>query len=123
MVEGVLLPRRPPYVGPTALRRDRLFRRPVGWPDRHGRGFTCDPHSCPGVRRSSVRGRCTDLLYASITKAVGTAVHGANRTVQWRIVAPLAMGSVPATAITLVAMSYFDLNSRAPPGSFPLFSA
>jgi hypothetical protein len=54
----------------------------------------------------------TDLLYASITKAVGTAVHGANRTVQWRIVVPLAAGSVPATVITLVAISYFDLNSR-----------
>ena len=54
----------------------------------------------------------TDLLYASITKAVGTAVHGANRTVQWPIVAPLAAGSVPATAVTLVAISYFDLNSR-----------
>jgi uncharacterized membrane protein YfcA len=53
----------------------------------------------------------TDLLYASITKAVGTAVHGANRTVQWPIVLSLAAGSVPATAVTLVAMSYFDLNS------------
>jgi len=54
----------------------------------------------------------TDLLYASITKAVGTVVHGANRTVQWPIVLPLAAGSVPATVITLVAISYFDLNSR-----------
>src|SRR6185312_12694876 len=58
----------------------------------------------------------TDLLYASITKAVGTAVHGANRTVQWPIVVRLAAGSVPATALTLVAISYFDLNSRAAAG-------
>src|SRR5580704_15312597 len=55
----------------------------------------------------------TDLLYASITKAVGTAVHGANHTVQWPIVARLAVGSVPATALTLLVISHFDLTSRA----------
>jgi uncharacterized membrane protein YfcA len=55
----------------------------------------------------------TDLLYASITKAVGTAVHGANHTVRWPIVARLAVGSVPATALTLLAISHFDLTSRA----------
>ncbi len=55
----------------------------------------------------------TDLLYASITKAVGTVVHGANHTVQWPIVARLAAGSVPATGLTLLAISQLDLNSRA----------
>jgi hypothetical protein len=54
----------------------------------------------------------TDLLYASITKSVGTAVHGANHTVDWPIVARLAGGSVPATALTLLAISYFDLSGR-----------
>ena len=54
----------------------------------------------------------TDLLYASITKSVGTAVHGTNHTVQWPIVARLASGSVPATALTLLAISHFDLSSR-----------
>jgi uncharacterized protein len=58
----------------------------------------------------------TDLLYASITKAVGTAVHGANHTVQWPIVGRLAAGSVPATAVTLMAISHFDLNGRAAAG-------
>jgi uncharacterized membrane protein YfcA len=53
----------------------------------------------------------TDLLYASITKTVGTAVHGANRTVEWPIVARLAAGSVPATALTLLVISKFDLTS------------
>lgn len=52
----------------------------------------------------------TDLLYASITKAVGTGVHGANRTIEWRIVALLAAGSVPATALTLLVISHFDLR-------------
>jgi uncharacterized membrane protein YfcA len=55
----------------------------------------------------------TDLLYASITKAVGTTVHGANRTVEWPIVARLAAGSVPATALTLLVISHFDLHGSA----------
>jgi uncharacterized protein len=54
----------------------------------------------------------TDLLYASITKTVGTAVHGANHTVEWPIVARLAAGSVPATTLTLFVISHFDLSSR-----------
>ncbi len=43
----------------------------------------------------------TDLLYAACTKSVGTLVHGAGRTVEWRIVGLLACGSLPATATTL----------------------
>ena len=47
----------------------------------------------------------TDLLYASVTKTVGTAVHGSRKTVDWHIVAGLAMGSVPAAIITLFVMA------------------
>jgi uncharacterized membrane protein YfcA len=47
----------------------------------------------------------TDLLYAAATKTVGTGVHGYKRTVQWSIVGRLALGSVPATALTLWALS------------------
>jgi uncharacterized membrane protein YfcA len=47
----------------------------------------------------------TDLLYASVTKTVGTAVHGKQGTVDWRIVARLACGSVPAALVTLLVMS------------------
>src|SRR5258707_10695047 len=47
----------------------------------------------------------TDLLYAAATKTVGTGVHGFKRTVQWSIVGRLAMGSVPATAVTLWILS------------------
>src|SRR5215469_5852420 len=54
----------------------------------------------------------TDLLYASATKSVGTLVHGMNHTVNWRIVGRLATGSVPGTAVTLLLMSQFDLNTR-----------
>ncbi len=51
----------------------------------------------------------TDLLYASATKTVGTLVHGLNRTVDWRIVTRLASGSVPATLLTLLAISHFNI--------------
>jgi len=43
----------------------------------------------------------TDLLYAAATKTIGTGVHGFKGTVQWKIVARLAAGSVPATSLTL----------------------
>jgi uncharacterized membrane protein YfcA len=52
----------------------------------------------------------TDLLYASATKTAGTLVHGLNRTVDWGIVARLASGSVPATIITLIAISQFNIS-------------
>ena len=52
----------------------------------------------------------TDLLYASATKSVGTLVHGLNHTVDWRIVRRLASGSVPATLITLLAISHFGIG-------------
>jgi uncharacterized membrane protein YfcA len=52
----------------------------------------------------------TDLLYASATKTAGTLVHGLNHTVDWRIVIRLASGSVPATLITLVAISHFNVT-------------
>lgn len=47
----------------------------------------------------------TDLLYASATKSVGAAVHGFNRTVDWAVVRRLALGSVPATVVTLLVLA------------------
>jgi len=52
----------------------------------------------------------TDLLYASVTKTVGTAVHGKRETVDWKIVRGLASGSVPAAIVTLSLMGYFGVN-------------
>jgi len=46
----------------------------------------------------------TDLLYASITKMFGTAVHHQHGTVDWQIVRRLACGSLPAAALTLLWM-------------------
>lgn len=52
----------------------------------------------------------TDLLYASVTKSVGTAVHGKRETVDWKIVTGLASGSVPAAIVTLCVMAYFGIS-------------
>lgn len=55
----------------------------------------------------------TDLLYAAITKTAGTAVHGRNKTINWKIVGLLAAGSVPAAILTLYLMSGVDRKSLA----------
>jgi uncharacterized membrane protein YfcA len=52
----------------------------------------------------------TDLLYAAATKTAGSLVHGYNRTVDWRVVRHLAAGSVPATVLTIWALSFINLN-------------
>jgi uncharacterized protein len=44
----------------------------------------------------------TDLLYSGITKLNGAAVHGFNRTVDWRVTGNLALGSIPAAIVTLL---------------------
>jgi uncharacterized protein len=55
----------------------------------------------------------TDLLYAAATKSGGTLVHGLNRNIDWRVVGRLAAGSVPLTALTLLALSSFGIYSGA----------
>src|SRR3984957_360324 len=61
-----------------------------------------------GIHPASAVG--TDLLYAAATKTAGSLVHGYNRTVDWLVVRRLASGSVPATALTIVALSFVNLN-------------
>jgi uncharacterized protein len=48
----------------------------------------------------------TDLLFAAATKTVGSLVHGFNQTIDWRIVRRLATGSIPATLLALLALSW-----------------
>ena len=55
----------------------------------------------------------TDLLYASVTKTAGTAVHGWNGTVEWPVVAWLAAGSVPMTALTLFLLAWVGVDTGA----------
>jgi uncharacterized membrane protein YfcA len=49
----------------------------------------------------------TDLLHAAITKAGGTYVHAKKGRVDWRITRLLAIGSLPAAAITLLSLHRF----------------
>lgn len=58
----------------------------------------------------------TDLLYASITKTCGSAVHHVGGSVEWSLVALLAAGSIPAALVTLFVLSGFDLHSAATSG-------
>jgi uncharacterized membrane protein YfcA len=46
----------------------------------------------------------TDLIYACVTKTGGSLVHSLNKTIEWRIVYRLALGSLPATLLTLLAL-------------------
>jgi len=47
----------------------------------------------------------TDLLYASATKTVGTGVQRISRSVDWQIVSPLAVESIPATVLALYGLA------------------
>src|SRR5215472_3868555 len=49
----------------------------------------------------------TDLLFASVTKAGGAWAHARRGNVDWAVVAWLAVGSVPASTITLVLLHFF----------------
>jgi hypothetical protein len=58
----------------------------------------------------------TDLLYAAATKTGGSVVHGLARSIDWRVVRRLATGSIPATILTVAALSRFDLDSSVARG-------
>lgn len=50
----------------------------------------------------------TDLLYAAITKTGGVLVHhGKHKSVDWRIVGLLSVGSLPFSLLTLYAIKHF----------------
>ncbi|HSC19275.1 MAG TPA: sulfite exporter TauE/SafE family protein [Rhizomicrobium sp.] len=55
----------------------------------------------------------TDLIYAAVTKAGGSIVHGYNRTVDWRLVGRLATGSIPATILTVGVLYWLKIDSKA----------
>src|ERR1700744_5689080 len=55
----------------------------------------------------------TDLIYASVTKTGGSFVHGFNKTIDWRIVLRLALGSLPASALTLLLLWWLKIDQAA----------
>jgi hypothetical protein len=64
-----------------------------------------------GVHPSTAVG--TDLFYAAATKTAGSVVHGWSRSVHWPAVFRLACGSIPASALTLLALWKLDLKGDA----------
>ncbi len=55
----------------------------------------------------------TDLIYAAVTKTGGSLVHGFNRTIDWRIVRRLALGSLPASLLTLAMLWLLKIDQAA----------
>jgi uncharacterized membrane protein YfcA len=53
----------------------------------------------------------TDLFYAGLTKIAGSTVHGANKSIDWKVVLRLASGSAPAALLTLLALSHLGFKS------------
>src|SRR5579871_4204626 len=53
----------------------------------------------------------TDLLYAAATKAGGGIVHGWARSIHWPAVIRLALGSIPASIVTLLVLWQLDLSA------------
>jgi uncharacterized membrane protein YfcA len=64
-----------------------------------------------GVHPASAVG--TDLLYAAATKTAGTAVHGFNKTIDWKVVGWLALGSIPMTALTVLMLYWLGVDNKA----------
>lgn len=54
----------------------------------------------------------TDLLYAAVTKAGGTVVHGKKGHIDWKVTRLLAFGSIPAAGLTITALSYLPRKSE-----------
>ncbi|MGA9794304.1 MAG: sulfite exporter TauE/SafE family protein [Rhizomicrobium sp.] len=63
-----------------------------------------------GMHPSSAVG--TDLLYASITKMGGSTVHGFNKTIEWKVVALLALGSIPFTLLTVFVLYHMGVHTK-----------
>ncbi len=55
----------------------------------------------------------TDLLFAACTKTVGAAINAQRQTIDWTVTGRLAMGSVPATALTLTVLHYLRAHTDA----------
>ena len=62
-----------------------------------------------GVPPASAVG--TDLLYAAITKAGGVHVHHKKGNIDWRITGALALGSLPAAAVTLWLLHSMSMDT------------
>lgn len=54
----------------------------------------------------------TDLWFAALTKMAATRVHNGRGLIDWQVVRRLWAGSLPASALTLVWMSYVPIGAE-----------
>ncbi len=54
----------------------------------------------------------TDLLFAASTKSLGVLAHHRNATVQWRTVFWLALGSLPASGLSVLWLRTLDIHGK-----------
>lgn len=55
----------------------------------------------------------TDLIYASVTKTGGSLVHGLNKTIDWRVLRRLALGSLPASLCTMLILWLLKIDQAS----------
>lgn len=55
----------------------------------------------------------TDLAYAAVSKSAGALAHRAQRTLDLRVAGLLALGSVPAAALTVLALAATGAHQRS----------
>ena len=55
----------------------------------------------------------TDLLFAAATKSGGSLAHGFAKSIHWPAVGRLAVGSIPASILTLFLLWQLKLNDEA----------
>jgi uncharacterized membrane protein YfcA len=53
----------------------------------------------------------TDLLYAAATKTVGSLMHRAHDTINFKVVGRLALGSVPAAVVTILLLASLGIST------------
>jgi uncharacterized protein len=49
----------------------------------------------------------TDLVYAALSKSVGAVMHQLRRNIEWPVVGRMALGSLPASAATILMLRIF----------------
>src|SRR5688572_15261728 len=55
----------------------------------------------------------TDLAYAAVSKSFGALVHGLQKTLDLQLAGRLAMGSVPAAAVTIGVLAATGVHARS----------
>ena len=69
-----------------------------------GGGSLMTPILVLGFSVSPIVAVGTDLLYAALTKSTGIFIHSLKKTIDWRIVKLLCIGSMPAVCLSVLVL-------------------